>query len=92
MANFIIKLIDKRDGREVYFDWSTTVDAPVSQGMTREQLAGYFTDALAPRLERVDLKGTSSHLHASAAENIAGNRAGPNETELTAQEIIERYT
>lgn len=94
MARFIIKIEDK------YFEWSTVVDAPITYGLTREQFEDYYRgeygavgmEDLPNRLARADTIGTSSLMgYKSVEEAIAGNRAGPNETELTADEILVAY-
>ncbi len=93
MPSYIIKLEDK------YVVWSTIVDAPISRGMSKEKLSQYIefhygegglTD-LPERLKRVEEKGVSSMLHANVDELIEYNRAGPNETCLTKEQIIENF-
>jgi hypothetical protein len=42
-------------------------------------------------LKRVEEKGVSSMLHANVDELIEYNRAGPNETCLTKEQIIENF-
>lgn len=83
MPRYIIKLND--GSRDYYLEWSTIVDAPVSKGMSREELRSYIKhlydleglEALDnDRLPRVDAKGTSSILHKDAHETIKYNRAG----------------
>lgn len=93
MPRYIIKLNEK------YLIWSTIVDAPISNGMTKDELIewieyhngqdGLFD--LPDRLERVDAKGVSAFNYASVDELIAHNRAGPEESCLTKDEIIEQY-
>lgn len=93
MARFIIKIKDR------YLEWSTIVDAPVTISATLEDFKEYYlaeygqssADELAERLERVEAKGTSSHIHSSLGDCIAGNRAGDNEETLTLDEIYEKY-
>lgn len=46
---------------------------------------------LPERLERTHTKGTSAHEDDSLAETLCCNRAGPNETEMTINEFIEKY-
>jgi len=93
MSHFIIKL------KEWYFNWSTVVDAPITNRMTLEELTAYIqfqykehgARELSKRLDRVERKGTSAFLYESVEEVISGNRAGENETELTMDEIIDQY-
>lgn len=90
--NIIIKL------GGYYFEWSTIADAPITRGMNLEEFTKYYSNKypygveyFLHRFNRVELKGTSSHLDDSADETIAFNRAGDNETHLTKQEIIDKY-
>ena len=91
MGRYIIKLKDR------YFDYSTVVDAPVTEPMTldayRAEYCRKFGQGaireLDQRLERVEVKGTSSHIHSSAWDTIAHNRAGPEESCLSMDEFLE---
>lgn len=93
MASTIIKL------RDFYMEWGSICDAPRTFGMTLKAFKGYYQfeygasgmQLLDSRLERVEAKGTSSHIYDSAGENIELNRAGPDEMELTADEIYRAY-
>jgi hypothetical protein len=93
MPRYIIKLADK------YLEWSTIVDAPVTNGMSLEEFKEYYKseygvqglNGLEERLKRVEEKGTSSIYEGSVDEVISGNRAGDNEKKLTKEEIIEKY-
>jgi hypothetical protein len=92
MGRIIVKIKDK------YLEWSTICDAPTTKGMTLEQLHNYIKDQygrigleeLPARLERVEATGTSAY-----GEDLAGtisfNRAGPNEEQLTEDEIYHAY-
>lgn len=71
MARYIIKITDPVDNKPYYLEWSTVVDAPVSNGMTREKMKEYLDDISADffytgllsaeeRLKRTDQKGCSS--------------------------------
>jgi hypothetical protein len=89
MPNYIVKLGTK------YLEWSTIVDAPITHGMTREELHDYIKSeygeaglrSLPERLERVEATGTSSRI-GTLEGHIACNRAGPKETELTFDELV----
>lgn len=93
MGHYIIKIKDR------YFEWSTVVDAPITYGMTEDELRAYMKDEygneglsrLSERLARVAAKGTSSLVDDGLADLIRYNRAGPNETSLTEEEIYARY-
>lgn len=93
MGRFIVKL------REHYLEWSTIVDAPITYGMTLDELKEYIRDEygnegmeqLPARLERLEAKGTSA-LHEQSAESaIWLNRAGPDESTLTMMGIYRHY-
>jgi len=93
MPCHIIKLRDK------YLEWSTIIDAPLTPGLTLEQLQEHLRDKYGPerlkhlpsRLARVEKFGTSMLEGVSVADLIADNRAGENGTRLTEDEIYERY-
>lgn len=93
MPRHIAKIKDK------YLEWSTVVDAPVTYGMALGEFTEYYKDEygdqglgrLSDRLDRVNQKGTSSHLDDSVESLVCGNRAGPSETELTLDEIYQVY-
>lgn len=76
MARYLARLADPRDGREWWLEWSTIVDAPVSWGAT-------LLDSLP--------NGRTLRPPHPDEDLLCGNRAGPNETELTLVEIIDRY-
>ena len=93
MGQFIVKL------KEHYLIWSTIADAPLTYGMTRDELTEWTRDEygkkgleeLPARLARVDAKGTSAHREESAVSTIWLNRAGPNESCLTIEGIYRHY-
>ncbi len=90
-------MIVKLEGK--YLVWSRIVDAPITFGMTREQLIAFTraedgrhgVEALERQLPRVDEIGTSSRLDSNADETMWNNRAGPKESRLHREEIIEFY-
>jgi hypothetical protein len=94
MGRCIIKIKGK------YFLWSTVVDAPISYGMTLNELKDYVGGEygvqglrhLKERLKKVEKHGTSMIDDASLEDTISLNRAGDNESEITADEIYEKYT
>lgn len=86
--------------KEKYFIWSTVVDAPVTYGMTREELEDYYQAEYGrqgmydfeDRMKDVEKKGVSeAYFNKSVKDLIKGNRAGPNETKLTLDQIYEQY-
>ncbi len=81
-----------------YLEWSTVVDAPVTYGMTRNEMRAHLTkEGLAKltarideRLALADKRGTSfvdNDVHGL----LAVNRAGPGESELTLDGLIDAY-
>lgn len=94
MGRFIIKL------HEYYLEWSTVTDSPVTFGMTLNDFVEYYRAEygrhgyrdLKMRLERVEKYGSSAHQTQYWLPSLfVGNRAGPNETELTEEEIYHAY-
>ena len=92
MGRYLIKL-------ENYFlEWSTVVDAPVSFGMSLDELKEYIKAEygnegmimLPERLQRIEKTGTSA-IGYNVNQVIQGNRAGPKESKLTKKEIYEAY-
>lgn len=87
------RCIVKCEGK--YFEWSTVVDAPVSEPKTLEAFkAEYrrrfgsegFKDSAA-RLARVEATGTSSHDGSTFESLVSCNRFGPNETEMSLEDL-----
>ena len=93
MPKFIVKIDN------FYLEWSTIVDAPVSLGMPLSEFqtwyqAEYGSDGmrgLPDRLARVEKTGTSSFYGETLDDLISGNRAGPDEDELTRDELVAAY-
>ena len=90
---YIVKLNDH------YFEYSDVTDSPVTFGMALDQFVEYYIaeygrsgfDGLEKRLERVDKHGTSSHWGVSPDDLMFINRAGPDESCLTVDEIYKAY-
>lgn len=82
-----------------YCDWSTICDAPLTDLMTREELALYVSDTYGSqgaqdfdqRMARVEEYGTSGHSRTTMASLLAFNRAGPNESHLATVEQFEQH-
>jgi len=93
MPKFIVKL------EGYYFEYSTIVDAPVTFGMSLDEFKEYYQveygrqgmNGLPERLERVEAKGSSAIDREDATDTLSGNRAGPNESELTVEQIYQAY-
>jgi hypothetical protein len=93
VGRFLVKLDDS------YLEWSTISDGPCTYGMTLDELREYVRAEqgneglreLPRRLARVEAKGTSAFDAENADDVIWLNRAGPQETPLHREEIIEFY-
>ena len=86
MGRCIVKLADDK-----YIEWSSGVDAPISAVMSRNAMKKFGVTE--DRLTRADTYGTSLlDYDGNAIDYVSGNRAGEHETELTLEEIIEKYT
>lgn len=84
-----------------YLEWSTVIDAPVTNLMDPDELTEYIgmeygqsgLNELPARLARVEKQGTSALSGLSKADLLRWNRAGENESHLaTEEEIVARYT
>ncbi len=92
MGHIYIKIPNE----ELYFVYSTVVDAPVTYAMSLEQLKEYIGDQAAEQAIRsfeqyslpyVEKFGSSSR--ESPEDTIRHNRAGRKEKELSFKQIIE---
>jgi hypothetical protein len=91
MPRFAIKIKDR------FFLWSTIVDAPISYATDKDGILSVMCrefpnqeNAVREHVERADLTGCGD-MYYSLDEVISGNRAGPDETELTIDEIYKAY-
>lgn len=92
MGKFIVKLFDQ------YYEWSTVVDAPVTFGMSLNELRFYIfkkygndgLNQLPQRLLRVEEKGTSAR-DRDLESLIRSNRAGKDEKHLSRFQIYDVY-
>ncbi len=99
MANGIIRL--ERGGREWFLEWSTVVDAPVTCGMSEAELRDHVKEEYGNRgLERIEARlercRRCGHSYLddesqTVAEFVEYNRAGPGESCLTVDELIDAY-
>jgi hypothetical protein len=90
MPKFVAKL------GNVYFEWSTVVDAPMTYAMTRKEIADYLLfwnrgsgEEIEERLEKVDKYGTDLPSKESAEKALERNRAGANEKCLTLEKLYD---
>ena len=82
-----------------YLEWSTIMDAPITRGMSEEELRDHVKEEygneglsrLPQRMARVREKGVSSYEDESPTEAISLNRAGEKETRLTMDQIVDYY-
>lgn len=99
MGKCIFKVDD--NGQERFIVWSSVVDAPITFACTAKQIVEMFVEearqdakqmALA-MIDRARASGSSSRTSARTLADVAAgaNRAGPDESELTEDEIIEFY-
>lgn len=93
MSRIIVKL------RDFYFTYSSIADAPIEYGKNldafkadyRFQYGEEGMRQLEARLARVEKYGSSSIDRESAEDVLSGNRAGPDEDELTIEEIYKAF-
>jgi hypothetical protein len=96
MPRYIIKLTDQDESW--YLEWSTIVDAPITYGLSLNEFKDWYLEEygrkgyeeLADRLKRVEKTGTSC-LISNLEDVLSCNRAGPKETELTKEQLIDKY-
>jgi hypothetical protein len=81
-----------------FFEWSSVVDAPVTEAMNQEEFEEYYKDEygangmqdLPKRLKRAINNGTSCIDKMTVEECIEGNRAGKDGTELSFKEVLKQ--
>ncbi len=97
MPSYIVKL--EGNGGPWYMEWSTIVDAPVTRGMSIDAFRAHYREeygasgmrSLDARMARVEDSGSSSAVYESARDIVSFNRAGPDESEISYEEIVRRY-
>lgn len=98
MPRIICKLT--HNNKDYYLEWSTIVDAPRTYGMSLEEFKAYYRDEYGrsammidfpEQMKQVEKTGISARGYANVDELISCNRAGDRETELTKEEIIQKY-
>lgn len=86
--------------KDLYFEWSTIVDAPVTFGLTLEEMRDSLKEDYGQRgldhfdsatLARIEQVGAGWRDGTTLEETVSGNRAGPDESELTIDEIYQAY-
>jgi hypothetical protein len=92
---YIIKLIDGE--QELYMEYSTITDAPVTDLVPLAQFKQCYEwkhgkKDFAQRMQRVEEKGISSINYNSAEELLKNNRAGEGGKNISIREIIKRYS
>lgn len=96
MPRYLIRL---ECPEERFLEWSTIVDAPITYGMDEQELRKWLAFEYGEegrrtadsRIARCRKKGTSSYILPDLDSAVFPNRAGPDESEATLQEIIQTY-
>ena len=99
MSRYILKLHDDQKKKDYYLFWSSIVDAPVSEGLSKKEFTKLYQieyglsgmQKLSERMKRVEKQGSSCVLGRTGNEMIKRNRAGNDESELTKAEILNKY-
>ena len=98
MGKVIFKVDD--NGEERFLVWSSIVDAPVTFACTEEEIVGLWVEDAKERateeaqrmIERARATGSSSRMNYNTLADVVGvNRAGPSESALTENEIVEFF-
>jgi len=79
MGRIIAKIKHPKTGHDVYFEWSTIVDGPVTYGMTLEEFKAYYKDeygrhgmeSLPDQLIKVDLHGHNSRFYKTVEDLLS---------------------
>lgn len=99
MGQSLIKLIDPLDQKEYWLVWSTVVDAPITYGLSLDELREYWReeygrsgmDGLERSIELANETGFSSRIRKSLEDVICANHAADDGSELTLEQIIQKY-
>lgn len=97
MPRYIVRLDGEQGPR--YLEWSTIVDAPVTFGMSADEFAEHYRSEYGSdgmrrfpeRIQRVIETGISARDGTTVEDLIADNRAGPEEAELSVEELYRAY-
>lgn len=100
MPYYIIKIHDEKFNQDYYMEWSTIVDAPITNGCGLEEFKEYYRAEygrkgiaeLDERLKRVEKKRISAHAPFDNLDRLLeNNHAGENGTCLDKEGILEHY-
>lgn len=100
MPRFIIKLTDEKTNRDFYLMWSSVVDAPITYGMDlgdfrewyRFEYGNQGMNVFEQKIQTVNERGISSWpYYKNLDEAILCNRAGENETQLSKEQLLDKY-
>lgn len=92
MPRLPLKLHDNMTENDYYLEWSTIVDAPTTGGFEWGTFQALYQQCYAEYPERMArLDAVRQMTREEAEEIIASNRAGPRESELTYEELLDRY-
>lgn len=100
MPRYIIKLDDKKLNRSYYIEWSTIVDAPVTWGLTLDELKDYYQsqyglngmEGFDQMMLRVEQKGVSAYPPFDNLNSLLSvNRAAPGGRHASIEYILENY-
>lgn len=91
----IIKL--KKDDQEWYLEWSSTIDAPITFAMSKEEMTiwlrkqRWFDFEIENLMKQLDKTGCGLPNVKSVEDLIKDNRAGENKECLTYEQIVEKF-
>ncbi len=97
--HYIIKLVDQAN-QEWYLDYSVTSSAPLTTGMTLDELKAYWAKKHYGSLKAFDLpriltlvesRGSSCPRFMTLEELVLPNEAGPGGTSLSLDEMTDLY-
>lgn len=96
MGKAIVYIIDPRDQKEHWLIWSSITDSPITYGGTREEVERYWRREFGESCKfdecaaRAVANGCS--FHGQALDDLVRfNRAGPNESCATLEQILDEY-
>ena len=95
----IIEIFDKKYQKKYYMEWSTTLSAPLTYGLSLTEFKKYYKNHyrgncsdLDDRLSRVKEHKTSEYPPMNDLKGLLKcNRAGKNGEYLTQEKILERF-
>lgn len=98
MAHVVLKIAE-HPVEERFIIWSTGTDSPITFACTHDQVIAFYEEEArqaahkeaTTALARAHARGTSSMGGSTFATLASINRAGPKESQLTEDEILEFY-